>query len=503
MQPAFPGTAVESPFQRLGFFVAQIYLFQLVSRTTEFVDPDQRLHLVLLAALLALGFVLLAQSIRNAFDNKIGLALAAFTGWAIFELPFSSWRGGSFHGLVDSWVKSYLTYIIVVALISNLKELRGAFTCIALAAATIVLIALKFGVKSDEDGRFMVSVGSLGNSNDLAMVLLIGLPFLIYVASDKQRHGFLRVPAALFVPLLLYLVLKTGSRSAVIEIAVLGLMLFFRSGMMRRLLIAGAGVVIVVVVFFSLPKDLRDRYATLLSGSTVTAKTSSVAKSASLSEENRKKLMGHALILTAEHPLFGVGMDQFQNASADLSLSSGEAPLGHTVHSFLLLVAAETGVPGVILYTCALVFSFTAVVRASRSVKSHPEAVLARDLSRVMLYAITGFIVFMLFSPSAYLYHMPLMAALATTLYRYTRKEVAPLAVAGDTGSDGCRILWASRQVVVINVRRSGICEPAIAPGRFGGVAADDRCDPSSRTGRGRVLPGRALRAGASPPQHH
>ena len=127
----------------------QAYLFLLISRASEFVDPYQRFHLALVTACLSLVCTALNLAVRHAFQTRIGVALAVFTGWVIFEVPFSSWRGGSFHALTDSWLKSYLTYVIVASLISSFSQLRKALTCVALGTSIIVFLSFRMGISAE------------------------------------------------------------------------------------------------------------------------------------------------------------------------------------------------------------------------------------------------------------------------------------------------------------------------------------------------------------------
>lgn len=414
------------PVQRYGFFVLQLYLFLLVSRAAEFLDPGQRLHLALITAAAAGFCTFLNLNLRNAFDTKIGLALAAFSGWAIAEIPFSSWRGGSFHGLMDSWLKSYLTYVIVVSLIASLDQLRKALSCVALGTALIVFLSFKFGMSAENDDRFSFEGGSLANSNDLAMELILGLPFVLFVATGKERNRWVRTAAWLVVPVLLFVVLKTGSRAGLLALVAMGVLLFFKAKSSRRLLIVVAVLVLAAVAPFVLSKDLRARYATIF-GQDVKAGTeeAAVVQSAQESEQSRIELIEDSFILTARHPIFGVGMYQFGAAAADLAISKGKQAFWHPVHSFLLLVMTETGIPGVLLYTAALVYCLIAVVRMAKFTRRHEELQGAPEAAGALLYSFVGFLTCMAFSPSAYLYHFPLMAGLVTALYRSIRIPMA------------------------------------------------------------------------------
>jgi hypothetical protein len=395
-----------------------------MSRAVEFIDPRQKYHLAFIAAALAAVAACLGLTFRNAFDSKIGLALAAFSAWAIFELPFSSWRGGSFHTLMNTWLKSYLTYIIVVSLIVSFAQLRKAFTCVAFATACIVFLSFKLGMNAEADDRLSFESGMLGNSNDLAMQLILGLPFLLYLALDRRRMAIVRIIAGGVVPVLIYVVLRTGSRAGLVSLMGMGVMLFFRSGARKRLIMVVAAAILAASTPLLLNHDLRERYQTILTG-TSGKNMSEVGVSAAESQTTRMELMNHAMVLTAKNPIFGVGMDQFAQASANLATSQGQAAMWHPVHSFLLLVLAETGIPGALFYTTAVIYCLVAVFKISRFTRNRKDLALASEVAEALLYSYVGFMICMLFSPGAYLYHFPLMAAFVTALYRFTREQIS------------------------------------------------------------------------------
>jgi len=421
--PLVAAPSSENAFRNVGFFILQIYLFFLMSRVVEFIDPQQRFHLAFIAAALAAVAAVLGMTFPYAFDTRIGIALAAFSAWAVFELPFSSWRGGSFHNLMDTWLKSYLTYIIVVSLIVSFGQLRKAFTCVALATAVIVFLSFKMGIAAEADDRLSFDTGMLANSNDLAMQLILGLPFILYLALDKHRAMVIRLLAGGVVPVLLYVVLRTGSRAGLIALVGMGIMLFFRSSGQRRMGMIVLGAILLAATPLLLNQDLRDRYGTILTG-TSGKNMSDVSLSAAESQETRMELIVHALVLSAQNPIFGVGMGQFEPASATLSSTHGQAAMWHPVHSFLFLVLAETGIPGAIFYTAAVVFCMRAVFKISKFTRSRKDLAIASEVSEALLYSYVGFVICMLFSPGAYLYQFPMLAALVTALYRFTRSQM-------------------------------------------------------------------------------
>jgi hypothetical protein len=413
------------PVNKFGFYVMQVYLFLLISRAAEFLDPNQRFHLAMITACLGLVCTALNVAVRRAFQTRIGMALAAFSAWLIFELPFSSWRGGSFHALTDSWLKSYLTYVILAALISSFGQLRKALTCVALGTAVIVFLSFRMGINAEADSRLSFSGGTLANANDLAMELILGLPFIVQIAADKQRARITRLLAWLVVPVLLFVVLKTGSRAGLIALLVMGVLLFFRTTAKNRLMIVAVAVLMAAVGPLLLSSDLRARYSTILGGSAVNEQEASVIDSADESKEGRVELIRYAFLLTARNPIFGVGMFQFAPCAVDLAVSEGKVMGWHPVHSFLLLVMAETGIPGVILYTSVLFFCLRALLRIGKFTRNRKDLGMAREVSETLLYSFVGFATCMLFSPSAYTFQFPLMAALVTALYLFTKDQIA------------------------------------------------------------------------------
>ena len=257
------------------------------------------------------------------------------------------------------------------------------------------------------------------------MGLILGLPFIVQIANDKRRKGIIRVLAWFVVPVLLYVVLKTGSRAGLIALIAMAILLFFRTNAMNRLKIAAVAVVLAAVMPLLLSNDLRTRYSTIMGSSGAqTDQQEAVIDSVKESKESRVELIRYAFLLTLHHPVFGVGMYQFAPCVVDLAMSEGKIMGWHPVHSFLLLVMAETGIPGVIIYTTVLVYCLRALIQIGKFTKSRKDLGLAREVSETLLFSFVGFLTCMLFSPGAYLFQFPLMAALVTALYRFTKDQM-------------------------------------------------------------------------------
>ena len=373
-----------------------------------------------------------------------------FTAWLIVEAPFSTWRGGSFHDLTDGWLKSYSTFLIVVALVFTVKQVRGLFLALMLGTVFVVGVSLVQGVQSEQDSRFSTSEGTLSNSNDLAGALLMGLPFLLQCAADKERPWLFRIVAGLSIPPLLLVVLRTGSRGALIAIAILVTIYMIRTSLFKRLVI----IVIVAALALSAPflmsRDVYDRYKTLFLNTTGVHKLNDVQASAIESSRTRELLLKQAVELTLKHPFFGVGLGQFAPQAADLSMDHGEAPVWRTAHNFLILVITETGIPGFVAYCCAVIFTGLTLMRVSRRARrQHNDYILA--LSRTLFYSFLCFVICALFSTNAYTFHVPLLAALVAAFSRLAEQQLDREKIAGPASEPLPEVLFPSQSAVPRN----------------------------------------------------
>jgi O-antigen ligase len=79
----------------------------------------------------------------------------------------------------------------------------------------------------------------------------------------------------------------------------------------------------------------------------------------------RSKLASRGLKLVVHHPVLGVGVGGFKRAYADLAHLHGKEPKAAASHTTPITVAAETGVPGLLLF---LLLAGSALVAAFRRV---------------------------------------------------------------------------------------------------------------------------------------
>jgi hypothetical protein len=425
--------ARKQPLADAGFGVLLVFLLLSYSRIFDFKGAG--LHLPLITSLIAFTITILSGRIQYAFNSRIGICLTAFTVWLIVAIPFSVWQGGSFHVFTDLWSKSFLLFVMMASLIQTVRQCRLAMYSIAGGVMVVVGLSLYFR-STVEDGRLQLPAGMLTNPNDLAQVLLLGMPFLVFMMIRKNGFPFQRVFAGMCLLPLFIVLFKTGSRGGLLTLAVLSALSFARAPLATKVKLAGAVTLIAVICLPLLPQNIRDRYRTVYTNETVTDE--SVAQE---STEERYQLLLTSLKLTFQHPLVGVGPGQFQVASTDVARATNSFAHWRETHNVYTQVSSEEGLPAVFFYIAALVYCFKElgairkiVRRAQASLpaaspgsawKDHGEKY--EDISAMafcLTLSLISFAVFGFFSSMAYLFFLPTLAGLIAAFGRAARADL-------------------------------------------------------------------------------
>ena len=412
------------------------YTFLLLSRLIEFIDPRGILHLMLVGAVASTILAIVSGGFFKAMGTKTGMWLTFATLWMFAGVPFSMWVGGSVNVLVNDWMKSYLLFFMVAGLITTLGDCRRLVFACAAASAGIVITVHFASAASADGGRLTVDSGTLGNSNDLAALLLICLPFCAHVFTDKKRNALIRwifvaISAAAFI-----VGMQTGSRAALICVGVLALLVMWKAGGGAKFAVTLALVGCLVAVPFVLTDELKARYLTIFKGAdfaqSLSADDAAVVMSALDSTEARSELMKHAMDLTIHHPLFGVGIGQFQIADAARAAVSGEDAYWHQVHNGFMLIAVEDGIPALIAFLVAFGYSWIQVFRIYNTTRGTEEHETAR-LAFALLASLTAYFVCLNFSPAAYNVQLPLLCGFASAFAMVVQRDRAARAASTAT----------------------------------------------------------------------
>ncbi|MGE5648393.1 MAG: O-antigen ligase family protein [Acidobacteriota bacterium] len=408
MTPAQPSPRVDI-LQRAGFWAAALFLFIAYSRILEFVLTG--FHIPTLVLALAVVLAVLTGGVQRSLASPAGICLLLLTIWMVVGIPFAVWRGGAAQ-TVNSWLRAAATYYVIAGLVLTQEQLRSAFSVMAGSISILAVLALIFG--STESGRLMLPwEGKFSNPNDLAAIMLIGLPFWWYLLTNSRARLVTRALALGAIGLLLTILLRTGSRGAMVGVVAIMVVLVIQASGVRRIQIAAASLLIAAVAALLLPASLMERYFTYFDREE--AADSDLQTSAVSSAEARSAILIESIRVTLQNPLFGVGAGQFSVAQDALAKERGESRGAWAVtHNSYTQVSSETGIPGLLFYLAALVLSF----RALRACKPGPGARTREeeDLGRMaacLQVALLAYAVCSFFMSVAYQMYFPLLAALS------------------------------------------------------------------------------------------
>ena len=208
-----------------GFFITDLFLS--VSKLLEMLAGPGEIripYLGLTIHLVTLGLALVSGGARRVIATRLGVYLSLFTGWMMICTIASTWRGGSVDTLLREWVPSFAIFAScgTVVTLSQCRKVAAV-----LAAATTVIAGASYLLASVKEDRLAFASGTLGNSNDLALLLVLGLPFLLAPVFWKGSSSVRKFIALVLSVMVLIVVIKSASRGSLLALIMILLVLFW------------------------------------------------------------------------------------------------------------------------------------------------------------------------------------------------------------------------------------------------------------------------------------
>jgi len=240
------------------------------------------------------------------------------------------------------------------------------------------------------------------NSNDLAALTFFPLSLSIAVAVSEPK-GWIKRAALIGTAVLPLMILITQSRGALIGLVVSGLIFFMIHSRGRRVksLLAAGAVGIVLLPF--VPSSAWKRFEGM---SNLTSTTTIADADPEGSAEARYNIWRVAGTIIKENPMTGIGLGVYPRAHAMYSPRVGvpKTAIGfRDTHSTYLNVAAETGVPGLVLFLLTVSVVAISSERTRRKARGtvRAEQLLALELG-LMAFMLAG--IFGSFAKLSFLY---------------------------------------------------------------------------------------------------
>jgi putative inorganic carbon (hco3(-)) transporter len=337
-------------------FTAVLFL-----RPQDLFRPLAMLHFAEVFAIVGLVGMIVARTGKGLppipYTPEIG-GLVAFGGAMLVGIPFSFWPGGSIKDFVDIYLK---VLVIVMLMIHSLDRAQriDRFTAMIVVCSAVVAVGSIFdymrGVRLVEGGRLGGAVGGImGNPNDLALNMVVFLPFAL-AAAFKPGPAPRRVVAALCTGVMMTTIVLTKSRGGFVGLAAMLVMLVVSSVRVRP----AVGVAAVVAVLAAVPLAPASFWERMVSIFDQERDTTG-------SRQARIDLMKEGVRVFAAHPVLGIGLGQFINYDPTTRKEAW-----NVTHNAPLQVAAELGVVGLVPFIYLIVRA-AAAARAARKALMPP-----------------------------------------------------------------------------------------------------------------------------------
>lgn len=212
------------------------------------------------------------------------------------------------------------------------------FGCYVLVISTIYNYA-QGNVAVVYEGRYSATGV---NAVDMALILMMGLPAAMQLFFSEKKGLLLKIANLAYIPLSIFAILLTGSRTSLIAAMPFGLFL-----VVTRQIKPNTKLLVVSILFISLlallpfiPSNILSRLSTL--GSSIEAGDIG----------GRVELWESAILEFSQHPFLGIGSGVLDSA------------IGSAAHNTFISVLAETGIIGFVLFLLILAIVFFMAMNA-------------------------------------------------------------------------------------------------------------------------------------------
>jgi putative inorganic carbon (hco3(-)) transporter len=355
-----------SPFRALLGFMLMLLL-----RPADIVPQLAVLQPAKLFALGALGLWAIEKMVRQD-TSWAKCKLDLYFVWLTVALLASSFvgtdPGTSIALFQDVFVKIIILYVLILNLVTTPARAATTLTTIAVACASLGVYALqaKLSGQATIEGSRAGFVGLLGDPNDLALCLLMGMPFLasaVMVTRGRQRwfYGLLLVAVVSGI-------VSTQSRGGFMGMGAAAFILL-REKVRSRAMQFGI---------------LAVGMAVLLAASGMSKRSSGGGDGDGIDESAQGRLDAWkaGLRMMKARPILGVGYDRFADNYPTFVTDAviwGKLE----AHNSFVKAAAETGIVGFVPFMAMVVLSFKS---ASRLRKRREE--LAEPIERAAVGAL-------------------------------------------------------------------------------------------------------------------
>ncbi len=333
----------------------------------------------------------------------------AFFAIVILSPLWSVWPKLSLDTAGES-VKFIAGFIVALNVLDTRKRIRTAIAVMVLCSLFPAIGALLNYVRGVNlvEGTRAAWIGSYGNPNYVAYFMVVSTPLALALRETAPRHSLQRWMWLAIVGIMAVAVFATGSRGGFLGLAAV-VALWFARGLVKGRIAIGVFCALLAAVFLTPTSPLsREDTHENLSGQV------------DASAQGRIDAFRVAVNMVEANPIVGVGAGAFVVAYD--KYAPGDAGPARAAHNSFALVAAELGLPALILFCCAIAAAFLALGRVARAAPWR-----AATMARGVQTALFGFCVCSMVGGYAFSWPLFFCAGIAAAIVLRERRSGAPV----------------------------------------------------------------------------
>ncbi|EKD28809.1 MAG: O-antigen polymerase [uncultured bacterium] len=385
----------------IAFFLTNIFIVLIFIRPQEifpFLEPFKLAKITMILAIItAIG----EKTINKAtLKEKCFVYLLLMQILSVLLIPFSLWGANSVEFFVNSYIKMFITFTLIILLTNTRKRfntlLNTVYACTVISAIRIIMAYKNNLVIWDQGVKRVVGIEVLSSSdpNDVAIIFTMILPFSFYFIS-KQKNLFFKAMHITFLVVIISAIIVTGSRGGYLGTMIALLSYFFIVNKRKIFNFLFATFVFFVLIISFMPENYMNRFTSMFDKSDY-----------NYEEGGRLEIWKRSLKTIVISPQ-GVGINNFQVAEGQRKTEAGLSGKWQVAHNSYLQVVVELGIIGFIFY---LLFLKAAYVNVFQIMKSNVK------LASVFFASLNAFVVSSMFLSQAFCWIIYALISLITGL---------------------------------------------------------------------------------------
>jgi O-antigen ligase len=435
-------------FATPGFFFSILFVSSSFCALYDLFLPNLRIPMI--SGSIGLLFLFASTTrLGTVMSLSTSRAYLFMTAWFAIGVPLAVWRGGAADAFRKFWLLVIIAYFCVAGLCVTSRMVTRAVMYLSVLISITAGLILLLGTPEPFTGRIVLNDTRFNDPNDIAMMLVLGMPLNGFVALNPRLGGLHRSVGVVGLLLSALAFGRSGSRGGLLALLAVMLYLFWKVAPVKKILLlltllAAAGVANVVT-----PAGVMGRFGVFWEDEDNS--NSRERQIAVDSRQARWALFIESLRVTMQHPIFGVGMGNFVVADNLNAVEQGlRHGAWHVTHNTYTEISSEGGVPPLIAFCVIMVWCWRSLTRLEHPLylKGHPDQAQLQSLVFALRLTLVGFMVACFFLSVAYHNKFPVLVGLIAALHLAVQDELRMLGLTPGTAQTAVPVLHPGMQPV-------------------------------------------------------